>query len=159
MSGRPSSLFLPRLLAAFPAPPAAADVGRTNGVFLRMRGRPSERATISRGMGQRVTVLEKPSGRPGIVRFEINRILTGMGHERYRAGQVIEGNRPPDVLARRLFDRGGIDAVHINSNIITVDLDRGADTHGIVDIIGDLYTYYMPGVEVPDPASFSAPAG
>lgn len=116
-------------------------------------------ATIGADMGQRVTVIEKPSSRPGVVRFEINRILTGMGHERYRAGQLVEGDRPPDVLARRLFDRGGIDAVHINSNVITVDLDKGADTAGIVEIIGDLYTYYVPGVEVPDAASFSAPAG
>lgn len=124
-----------------------------------MRGCTSVAATLGVAMGQRVTVLEKPSSRPGIVRFEINRILTGMGHERYRAGQVIEGDRPPDVLARRLFDRGGVDAVHINSNVITVDLDRGADTDGIVGIIEDLYTYYLPGVEVPDPASFGAAAG
>ena len=109
-------------------------------------------------MGQPVTVLEKPSSRPGIVRFEINRTLTGMGHERYRAGQVVEGDRPPDELARRLFDRGGIDAVHINSNVITVDLGKGSDTHGITEIIEDLYTYYRPGVEVPDPASFGAAA-
>lgn len=107
-------------------------------------------------MGQSVTVLEKPSNRPGIVRFEINRILTGMGHERYRADQPIEGDRPPDVLARRLFERGGIDTVSIYSNVITVDLGRGSDTDGIAEIIGDLYTYYRPGVEVPDAASFGA---
>lgn len=109
-------------------------------------------------MGQSVTVLEKPSNRPGIVRFEINRILTGMGHERYRADQPIEGDRPPDVLARRLFERGGIETVSIYSNVITVDLGRGSDTDGIAEIIGDLYTYYRPGVEVPDAASFGAPA-
>ena len=115
-------------------------------------------ATLTGAMGQPVTVLEKPSSRPGIVRFEINRTLTGMGHERYRAGQVVEGDRPPDELARRLFERGGIDAVHINSNVITLDLGRGATTDGIAEIIQDLYTYYRPGVEVPDPASFGAPA-
>lgn len=125
----------------------------------RMQGGGVVGATIDGAMGQRVTVLEKPSSRPGIVRFEINRILTGMGHERYRAGDVIEGERPPDVLARRLFERGGIDAVHINSNVISIDLDRGADTEGILEIIADLYTYYVPGVEVPDPASFGAAAG
>lgn len=124
-----------------------------------MRGSAHGTATIAHVMGQRVTVLEKPSSRPGIVRFEINRILTGMGHERYRAGQVVEGDRPPDVLARRLFERGGIESVHINQNMITVDMGMAADTDGITEIIEDLYTYYLPGVEVPDPASFGAPAG
>ena len=109
-------------------------------------------------MGQPVTVLEKPSSRAGVVRFEINRTLTGMGHERYRAGQPVEGDRPPDILARRLFEHGGIDAIHINSNVITLDLAKGGDTGGIAEVIQDLYTYYRPGVEVPDPASFGAPA-
>ena len=109
-------------------------------------------------MGQPVTVIAKPSSRAGVVRFEINRTLTGMGHERYRAGQTVEGDRPPDVLARRLLERGGIDSVHINSNVITVDLAKGSDAEGIAEIIGDLYTYYRPGVEVPSPESFGAPA-
>jgi hypothetical protein len=34
-------------------------------------------------MGQPINVVEKPSRTPGIARFEINRSLTGMGHERY----------------------------------------------------------------------------
>ena len=109
-------------------------------------------------MGQPVTVLEKPSSRAGVVRFEINRTLTGMGHERYRIGQEVQGDRPPDILARRLFEHGGIDAIHINSNVITLDLSKGGDTDGIAEVIQDLYTYYRPGVEVPDPASFGAPA-
>ena len=109
-------------------------------------------------MEQPVTVIAKPSSRPGVVRFEINRTLTGMGHERYRSDQPVEGDRPPDVLARRLFERGGIESVHINSNVITVDLAKGSDAEGIAEIIGDLYTYYRPGVEVPSPESFGAPA-
>ncbi|MFM7069626.1 MAG: hypothetical protein ACKOYM_09220 [Actinomycetes bacterium] len=109
-------------------------------------------------MGQPVTVVEKPSASPGVVRFEINRTLTGMGHERYWPNQPVEGDRPPDELARRLFDRGGLESVHINSNVITVFLTRGADTAGIAEIINDLYTYYRPGVEVPTPESFGASA-
>jgi hypothetical protein len=35
-------------------------------------------------MGQPVTVIEKPSSVSGVVRFETNRPLTGMGHEIYR---------------------------------------------------------------------------
>ena len=110
-------------------------------------------------MGQPVTVIEKPSSVGGVVRFEINRTLTGMGHERYLADQLVEGDRPPDELARRLFARGGIDGVHINSNVITVHLSRGADTEGITGIIEDLYTHYRPGVPVPSPEDFTTPAG
>ncbi len=36
-------------------------------------------------MGQPITVTEKPTKRAGIVRFELNRALTGMGHEQYAA--------------------------------------------------------------------------
>lgn len=106
-------------------------------------------------MGQPVTVIEKPSSRSGVVRFEINRALTGMDADRYRVGERIEGDRPPDELARRLFDRGGIDAIHINSNVITITLARGGDTDGISDVIGGLYTYYKPGVRVPQPEDFA----
>ena len=109
-------------------------------------------------MGQPVTVIEKPSSVGGVVRFEINRTLTGMGHERYLAGQRVEGDRPPDELARRLFERGGIEGVHINSNVITLHLERGADTEGITSIIEDLDTRYRPGVPVPSPEDFAAPA-
>jgi hypothetical protein len=45
------------------------------------------------------------------VRYEINRVLTGMGHEVYRSAPGPGSNRPPDVLARRLFERGGIRTV------------------------------------------------
>ena len=58
-------------------------------------------------MGQPVTTIEEKSNRPDVVRFRINRSLTGMNHERYRAGDEVIGHRPVDELARRLFDRGG----------------------------------------------------
>ena len=93
-------------------------------------------------MGQPITVVEKRSHRPGVVRFEINWPLTGMGHERYLAGQPIEDNRPPDELARRLLERGGIEAVHIYDNMITVDLEKGASGEGLIDVIRELFLYY-----------------
>jgi hypothetical protein len=100
-------------------------------------------------MGQPVTVVKKPSSRPGVIRYEINRAITGMGHERYKADTEVTGDRPADVLARRLLDHGGIDGVHINANVITLDLQKGADTTGIEDVISDMFIYYRPGVEVP----------
>lgn len=106
-------------------------------------------------MGQPVSVLEKPTATPGVVRFETNRAFTGTGHELYSEGDEILGERPPDLIARRLFDRGGIERVHINSNVITVTIARGGDTEGIAGIIGDLYTYYRPGVPVPTPEDFA----
>ena len=106
-------------------------------------------------MGQPVTVIEKPSSRPGVVRYEINRTLTGMGHERYRADTPVEGHRPPDELARRLLALGGIERVHINSNVITVEWARGAQPEGVAEAIGDLYTFYRPGVPVPSPEDFA----
>lgn len=93
-------------------------------------------------MGQPITVIQKHSHRPGVVRFEINRPLTGMGHERYVLGQTIDGVRPPDELARRLFAHGGVDAVHMYDNMITLDLSKGATDGGLVDVIRELFLYY-----------------
>lgn len=104
-------------------------------------------------MGQPVTVIEKPSSRAGVVRYEINRSITGMGHERYVKGQEVLGERPADELARRLFERGGVDAMHVNSNVITIDLD-GFETDGIAELITELFTFYRPGVPVPTEADF-----
>lgn len=108
-------------------------------------------------MGQSIVVNAKPSSNPGIVRFETNRALTGMGHERYRAGEDIWGHRPPDELARRLLARGGVAAVQVNGNIVTVDLEKGYDDRGLLEIIENLYRFYPDTVEGEDPAE-AAPA-
>lgn len=93
-------------------------------------------------MGQPITVVEKRSSRPGIVRFELNRPLSGMGHERWQAGSAVEGSRPVDELARRLFAHGGVDAVHINGSVVTVELARGATSDGLAEIVGHLFRFY-----------------
>ena len=105
-------------------------------------------------MGQPVSVIEKPSQVGGRVRFELNRVLTGTGHEIYRPDRLVEGRRPSDELARRLFDRGGIEVVHMNGSVVTVTPERGVATDGIREIIESLYTFYTPGVE---PPSFPEP--
>ena len=101
-------------------------------------------ADTIRDMGQLVSVIEKPSSRPGIVRYVLNRALTGMGHERFVDGQEITGDRPADELARRLLVTGQVSGVSLNGNVVTVELSTN-DPSGLKDIIVDLYTYYVPG--------------
>jgi hypothetical protein len=100
-------------------------------------------------MGQPITVVQKPSPTPGVERFEINRSITGMGHEYFTVDEPVGGDRPADELARRLFERGGIDGVHVNSNVITIDMAKSSDTSGLRELIEELFIYYRPGVEVP----------
>ena len=100
-------------------------------------------------MGQPVSVIEKHSKRGGVIRYELNRVLTGTGHEIYRNTDQIDGNRPPDELARRIFAHGGVETVSINASMVTVDMEKGGSSEGIKEIVEDLYTYYRPGVEVP----------
>lgn len=106
-------------------------------------------ATIPAVMGQPITVVEKKSSRPGVVRFEVNRPLTGMGHERYRSPADILADRPVDRLARRLFEHGGVDGVHVNGSMITVDLSKGGSSEGMLELIRDLFIFYPEGSPVP----------
>lgn len=100
-------------------------------------------------MGQLVAVTEKPSSNRGIVRFELNRSLSGQGHERFRSILDARGDTPSDELARRLFETGRVAGVHIYSNVVTVDLEKGYDSAGLADVIVHLYQYWKPGVEPP----------
>jgi hypothetical protein len=97
-------------------------------------------------MGQPIVVTEKPSAHPGVVRFETNRVLTGMSHHHYDRADEIVGDRPADELARRLFARGGVDEVHVFGNVVTVSLTRGHTAEGIRELLEGLYTYYREGV-------------
>jgi hypothetical protein len=97
-------------------------------------------------MGQPITVVEKHTSRPDVVRFELNRSLTGMGHERYRSVEDAAGHRPPDLVARVLFEHGGVEAVHVYSNMVTVDLAPGASTEGLAEALAGLYIHYREGV-------------
>jgi len=103
-------------------------------------------------MGQPVTVVQKPTSRADVVRFEINRAITGMEALRYAAGDEVAGDRPPDRLARQLLGHPGVEAVHIYANVITVDLGAGVvASEQLVDEIAELFTYYREGVEVVTP--------
>lgn len=102
-------------------------------------------------MGQLITVTRKPAVKPDVAIFELNRSLSGMGHERYRAGDAVAGNRPVDELARRLLAADGVRSVHIYSNMVTTELAPAADAEHLADVIRDLFTYYREGVAVADP--------
>jgi hypothetical protein len=106
-------------------------------------------------VGQPVAVTPKPSTRPGLLRFEANRSLTGMGHEYFTSVEQASGPRPAAVLARRLLETGQVESVHIYSNMITVDLNKGYTGDTLSPIIEDLYTYYGEGF-VPPPLEMPA---
>ena len=97
-------------------------------------------------MGQPVAVVSKPSRMPGVMRFEANRSLTGMGHVRYRSTDRITGNVPSDELARRFFATGQVDSIHIYANMITADLAKGFSGDGLEEIVADLFIHYRDGV-------------
>lgn len=103
-------------------------------------------------MGQPVTVIEKPSSVSGVVRFETNRPLTGMGHEIYRSADDAVADRPADLVARTLFEVGGVESVHVNGNVITVSV-KGSPT-GLKERLEELFIYYREGVEVVMPEGF-----
>jgi hypothetical protein len=107
-------------------------------------------ATIPAAMGQPVAVVETQSSQKGIVRFEANRNLTGMGHERYESPAEAVGTKPSAVLARRFFETGRVDAVHVYLNVVTVDVKKGHSAEGLGEVLESLYTYYTPGF-VPPP--------
>jgi Scaffold protein Nfu/NifU N terminal len=107
-------------------------------------------------MGQPVTVIEKSSSVPGVVRFEINRSITGMGIEYFASPESVVADRPVDELARRLFEHNGVTSVTVNSNMITVQMASGSSTIGLKGVIEELFLYYREGVEVVVPEGVSS---
>jgi hypothetical protein len=93
-------------------------------------------------MGQPITVVEKPSSNPAVLRLETNRPLSGMGHERYAEPPAEILVRPVDELARRLFAAGGVEAVHINGSVVTVTLGGGRTGDGLADVVRGLFLHY-----------------
>ena len=105
-------------------------------------------------MGQPITVSVRAGGRPEVRFFDANRSLTGMAIETYVRGEdvrgpgegeaVPDGQRPPDVLARRLFDLGA-QRVTIYSNVVTVEAPAAAWAElepKAVHTIEHLFEYY-----------------
>ena len=100
-------------------------------------------------MGQLVAVEQKAGGASTVVRFETNRSLTGMGHERFTSAAEAKGPRPAAVIARRFFEAGHVSWVHVYGNVITASLEAGASQAGLNEIVRDLYQYWKPGMVPP----------
>jgi hypothetical protein len=95
-------------------------------------------------MGQLITVVARHGASPSVVMFDLDRSLTGMAIERYRSVDDTKGPRPPDVLARRLFDLGAT-GVTVYSSVVTVEApaELVGDLEGaFADAIEHLFIYY-----------------
>ena len=100
-------------------------------------------------MGQPINVVFTRSSNPEIYRFEVNRCLTGMDHERFQVDDEIIGDTPSDELARRLFSLEGVACIHLNSNMITVKSDGSElSIEELIETISDLHIFYNDGMEV-----------
>jgi hypothetical protein len=100
-------------------------------------------------VGQPVDVKQTAAGVPGRIRFELNRTLTGQGHERFTSAAQAIGPRPAAELARRLFSSGVVTGVHLFANIVTVDLVPGSRDGDLAQIVTDLHQYWKPGMKPP----------
>ena len=95
-------------------------------------------------MGQAITVTVTAGASPSMRIFTLNRSITGMAIERYASVSDVKYERPPDVLARRLFDLGA-DAVTVYSSAVTVSapVDGWPDLEPkVVETIEHLFGYY-----------------
>ena len=95
-------------------------------------------------MGQDITVSARRGASPSVMIFDCNRSITGMAIERYATADEAHGSRPPDVLARRLFDLGAT-RVTVYSSAVTVEAppERWADLEAKVEhVIRHLFGYY-----------------
>jgi len=90
-----------------------------------------------------------------MVRFELNRSLTGMGHEHFASIRDAVGPRPAAALARQLLATGQVESVYMYGNIVTIDVSKGHTADGLSDVVRNMYQYWKPGMEMP---TFDAPA-
>ncbi len=80
------------------------------------------------------------------MRYELNRALTGQGHERFASPSQAVGPRPAAELARRLFATGEAETIHVFSNVVTVRLAPGASGDALGPVLERLYEYWKPGM-------------
>jgi len=95
-------------------------------------------------MGQPITVTTHPGSSSSVRIFDCNRSITGMAIEKYTAVDQTTGPRPPDVLARRLFDLGTTRVTVYSSNVIVeAPPERWPELEPqVVATIEHLFEYY-----------------
>jgi hypothetical protein len=97
-------------------------------------------------MGQFITVTVRAGSSASVRIFELNRSLTGMGIERFASTADLKegGHRPPDVLARRLFDLGAQSVTVYSSAVAVVAPAERWDAlePQVVETIEHLFGYY-----------------
>ena len=97
-------------------------------------------------MGQPITVTARSGASPSVWMFDLNRSLTGMAIERYASVEDAEarGGRPPDVLAKRLFDLGAESlTVYSSAVAVTAPADQWVALEPkVVETIEHLFGYY-----------------
>ena len=95
-------------------------------------------------MGQHITVTVQEGAAPSMRIFNLNRSITGMAIERYPSVEKVGTGRPPDVLARRLFDLGA-DSVTVYSSSVAVaaPAERWGELEPkVIETIENLFGYY-----------------
>jgi hypothetical protein len=95
-------------------------------------------------VGQLITVTVREGVSPAVRMFDCNRSLTGMAIERYASAEAAKGDRPPDVLATRLFAMGA-QSVTVYSNVAVVEAppEQWAELEPkVVETIEHLFGYY-----------------
>ena len=97
-------------------------------------------------MGQFITVTVRPGSSPSVRLFDLDRSLTGMAIERFASASDVKegGHRPPDVLAKRLFDLGAESVTVYSSAVaVTAPADQwGSLEPQVVEAIEHLFGYY-----------------
>jgi hypothetical protein len=95
-------------------------------------------------MGQLITVTVREGASPSVRIFDLNRSLTGMAIERYASVDDVKHGRPPDVLARRLFDLGAASVTVYSSSVaVTAPPEAwGALEPKALETIEHLFGYY-----------------
>ena len=97
-------------------------------------------------MGQFITVTVRPGASASVRIFDLNRSLTGMAIERYPTASDVKegGDRPSDVLARRLFDLGATAVTVYSSAVsVTASAERWGELEPkVVETIEHLFGYY-----------------
>lgn len=98
-------------------------------------------------MGQEITITATVGSSDDVRIFDTNRSLTGMEIERFTSVEDTErppGNRPSDVLAKRLFELGAT-SVTVYSNVVTVEAPAaswGALEGEAIEAIEHLFGFY-----------------